>query len=179
MGPIRWVVVHVVRSVVLALLIIALADVQMGRTSDRLTVIYLLDQSESIPVERRNAMLKYVNAAISQHREDRDRVGVVVFGRDAAIEIPPFDDDIQVLRVESTLDPDHTNLSKAIKLAHLFMVSPEKGAQTSIYLASDPEVAVISGGYFVKKRRRRPSSAARDDVLARRLWQLSSELVDL
>ena len=41
-------------------------------------------------------MIDYVNADIREHRKGQDRVGVIVFGRDAAIEIPPFDDDVQV-----------------------------------------------------------------------------------
>ncbi|RKI38551.1 SDR family oxidoreductase [Corallococcus sp. AB004] len=63
-----------------------------------------------------------------------------------------------------------------IKLASPFMLSPEKGARTSIYLASSPEVAGVSGEYFIKCRKAKPSSAARDEALAERLWQVSEEL---
>ena len=43
----------------------AAADLQIVRSNDHLTVIYLLDQSLSIPQEQRAAMIKYVNATKS------------------------------------------------------------------------------------------------------------------
>ncbi len=64
-----------------------------------------------------------------------------------------------------------------LKVAKPFMLTPKKGAVTSVYLASSPEVASITGQYFVKCRARQPSPAAQDPVAARRLWALSEELV--
>ena len=49
------------RTVVMLAVIFALAEIQVKRTSDRLTVIYLLDQSMSIPEAQRLAMVDYVN----------------------------------------------------------------------------------------------------------------------
>ncbi|MCY1044631.1 SDR family oxidoreductase [Corallococcus sp. bb12-1] len=63
-----------------------------------------------------------------------------------------------------------------VKLGAPFMISPEKGARTSVYLAASPEVAGVSGEYFNKCRKVKPSSAARDEALAERLWQVSEEL---
>jgi NAD(P)-dependent dehydrogenase (short-subunit alcohol dehydrogenase family) len=60
-----------------------------------------------------------------------------------------------------------------------FMLSPEKGADTGVYLASSPEVKGITGKYFVKRKEERPSDAAMDDEAAGRLWKLSEELTDL
>jgi NAD(P)-dependent dehydrogenase (short-subunit alcohol dehydrogenase family) len=60
-------------------------------------------------------------------------------------------------------------LSYAVRLAKLFAISPEKGAQTLIYLATSPEVADVSGGYFVKCRLTKPSADAENDAAARRL----------
>jgi NAD(P)-dependent dehydrogenase (short-subunit alcohol dehydrogenase family) len=59
------------------------------------------------------------------------------------------------------------------------MKSPEKGAETSIYLASSPEVKGLSGGYFVKKAEARSSDVSHDERLARRLWEVSAELTNL
>jgi retinol dehydrogenase-14 len=56
------------------------------------------------------------------------------------------------------------------------MKSPEKGAETSIYLASSSEVEGLSGGYFVKKAEARSSDASYDERLARRLWEVSADL---
>lgn len=55
-------------------------------------------------------------------------------------------------------------------------LSPEKGADTVLYLATAPEVAEVSGRYFVRRRPVRPSRAARDAGAARRLWQASEAL---
>jgi NAD(P)-dependent dehydrogenase (short-subunit alcohol dehydrogenase family) len=64
-----------------------------------------------------------------------------------------------------------------VKLIKPFILSPEAGARTSIYLASSPEVKDTSGRYFVRCKPASPSKAARDDEAAARLWQLSEELV--
>ena len=57
-----------------------------------------------------------------------------------------------------------------------FMTSPEQGAATGIYLASSPEVAARSGGYYVKQKQVVPSAAAQDTQSAERLWLLSEQL---
>jgi uncharacterized membrane protein len=135
LGSVRRIVVLIVRSLVLLGLILALAEIQIVRTSDRLTTMFLLDQSLSIPAQNREAMIKYVNAEIRRHRKDRDRAGAIVFGRDAAIEIPPYDDNVQMAsKAESIFDPDYTNIAAAMKLAQASF--PEDAAKR-IVLVSD------------------------------------------
>jgi len=65
------------------------------------------------------------------------------------------------------------------KIAGLFFLSPEKGADTAVWLASSPEVEGASGGYYEKRRLAKPSSAARDSAAATRLWELSEQLTRL
>jgi NAD(P)-dependent dehydrogenase (short-subunit alcohol dehydrogenase family) len=57
-----------------------------------------------------------------------------------------------------------------------FFISPEKGADTIIYLASSPEVANTTGGYVIKRKMTEPSAAASDDAAAKRLWEASEAL---
>ena len=57
-----------------------------------------------------------------------------------------------------------------------FFLSPEKGADTLVYLASSLEVEKTTGEYFVKRKMTQPSSAARDDAAAKRLWEASEAL---
>ncbi len=64
-------------------------------------------------------------------------------------------------------------------LARPFLLSPERGADTIVYLASSPDVAGETGGYYVKRERREPSAAARDDATARKLWEISEEMTGL
>jgi NAD(P)-dependent dehydrogenase (short-subunit alcohol dehydrogenase family) len=60
-----------------------------------------------------------------------------------------------------------------------FLLSPKQGADTSIYLASSPEVAGISGEYFDRRRVARTSTRARDMAAAAELWRVSAERVGL
>ncbi len=70
-------------------------------------------------------------------------------------------------------------LAFGIKISSPFFLSPAKGARTSIYLASSPDVAGVSGEYFVKCRPKEPKRWAQDPDAARRLWHVSEELVGL
>lgn len=65
----------------------------------------------------------------------------------------------------------------AFGLLRPFYLSPARGARTPIYLASAPELAGQTGGYYVRRHRHRESSAARDDAAAQRLWEVSEQLV--
>lgn len=70
-------------------------------------------------------------------------------------------------------------LRLGITIARPFMASPERGADTIVYLASSPDVAGQTGGYYVKRQRREPSAAARDDAAAGTLWEISEKLTGL
>ncbi len=137
LGPIRRWFVLGLRTAVLTLIVLSLAEIRLVRTSEKLTVIYLLDESVSIPEEQRRAMVDWINADIKKHRhKDReDRAGVVIFGRDAALEHPPFDDDIQISRTaETRIETDHTNIAGALKLA---MASFPEDAAKRVVIVTD------------------------------------------
>jgi NAD(P)-dependent dehydrogenase (short-subunit alcohol dehydrogenase family) len=70
-------------------------------------------------------------------------------------------------------------LSYGIRIAKLFALSLEKGADTIVYLASSPKVATVSGGYFYKCRPATPSKEAQDGATARRLWVETAKLAGL
>jgi NAD(P)-dependent dehydrogenase (short-subunit alcohol dehydrogenase family) len=65
------------------------------------------------------------------------------------------------------------------RFANLFMITPEKGAQTSVYLASSNEVEGVTGDYFDKCRKASVSKPAQDDAVAAKLWTVSEKLVGL
>ncbi len=67
----------------------------------------------------------------------------------------------------------------AMQLTQLVMISPEQGAQTSIYLATSPEVAGTTGKYFKKQKETQSSPASHDRAAASRLWQVSETLTGL
>src|SRR3989440_10279657 len=66
-----------------------------------------------------------------------------------------------------------------IKLIGSFGTSPEKGAKTSIYLASSPEVEGVTGKYFLKRLPKRSAAISYDESLQRQLWEQSAKLVNL
>lgn len=57
------------------------------------------------------------------------------------------------------------------------LASPAKGAATSVHLATAPTAELERGLYWSSMQPKEPSKAALDDAAARRLWELSSELV--
>ena len=77
-GRARWLVAMLLRATVVTLIVLALADLQHRKTSDKVTVLYLLDQSLSIPQEQRDVMRQWVNESMQRHRRDdkEDRAGV-------------------------------------------------------------------------------------------------------
>jgi NAD(P)-dependent dehydrogenase (short-subunit alcohol dehydrogenase family) len=64
-------------------------------------------------------------------------------------------------------------------LARTFGAKPEEGAETSIYLASSPEVETVTGKYFERKKPVASSRESYDDAVARRLWEVSERLAGL
>ncbi len=68
---------------------------------------------------------------------------------------------------------------QVMRLVHLFAISPEKGAQTIIYLATSPEVEHVTGHYFVKQKDVKSLEESYDKTVAEKLWQVSVELTGL
>ena len=64
------------------------------------------------------------------------------------------------------------------RLMSVFLKSPEQGAETSVYLASSPEVKGISSRYFVNKKERESAPQTYDKELQDKLWTLSEEMID-
>ncbi len=64
------------------------------------------------------------------------------------------------------------------RAADVLAISPEEGAKTSVYLASSPDVASVTGRYFVKERPVESSPQSRDASAALRLWRLSDEMTN-
>jgi NAD(P)-dependent dehydrogenase (short-subunit alcohol dehydrogenase family) len=67
-------------------------------------------------------------------------------------------------------------ISHLVRVAKFFAISPERGAQTVVYLASAPEVAGLTGQYFCESRPAKPAPAALDDRAASLLWERSAAL---
>jgi NAD(P)-dependent dehydrogenase (short-subunit alcohol dehydrogenase family) len=80
-----------------------------------------------------------------------------------------------------------TNFGKGMKgrwriflwLGSPFLIDAERGAETSIFVASSPEVSGITGKYFVKKKEKMSSKRSHDQTGAKRLWEVSSKLTGI
>ena len=130
------------RSIVVLLMVMALAEAKWQRSTDRLTVMYLLDQSESISIEKRKLMMDYAYHAVkSFRREDKkDNAGVIVFGGNAKIESAPYDGLLPSIgKIESIvgLKTGATSLSAALKLAKAAF--PEDTARRVVIISDGNE----------------------------------------
>jgi NAD(P)-dependent dehydrogenase (short-subunit alcohol dehydrogenase family) len=83
--------------------------------------------------------------------------------------------------VASNIVPENSPwLRRAARIVSGLMRSPARGAATSIYLATSPEVAGVTGRYFDPDQRIiEPSTAARDEAAQDLLWERSLELTGL
>jgi NAD(P)-dependent dehydrogenase (short-subunit alcohol dehydrogenase family) len=70
-------------------------------------------------------------------------------------------------------------MSRAVSLAKFFAISPARGAQTIVYLASSPNVANATGQYFYQSVPAKPSPEAQDDQTALLLWQRSATMAGM
>jgi NAD(P)-dependent dehydrogenase (short-subunit alcohol dehydrogenase family) len=76
------------------------------------------------------------------------------------------------------MDGDLTGfMGFGMRLVRPFEISPKRGAKTSIYLASSPEVAGRTGMYWVRSKPGHMSRRARDDESAVRMWDESERLL--
>ncbi len=71
----------------------------------------------------------------------------------------------------------HGVMGLGMRLVRPFEISPKRGAKTSLYLATSPEVAERTGMYWVRSKPGRMSRHARDDAAAARLWDESERLL--
>ena len=66
-----------------------------------------------------------------------------------------------------------------LPLWRIWAMGPDEGAETSIYLASSPEVEGVSGKYFYQKKAIPSSRYSHDQAAAERLWQISAEMTGM
>ncbi len=83
-----------------------------------------------------------------------------------------------VVRTRIGRDSEGSRLGEVVsRLVAPFSLSPERGARTSVWAATAPELDGVSGVYMVKSKIEEANEDGRDDEAARCLWALSEELV--
>ena len=122
LGGFRRLVAVTLRIAVLVCLVLAMAEARFNQPNPAVTVIYVLDQSASVPAESRNAMFRYVAQQVERHRQSArgDKVGVIAFAEKALIEVSPVESNLSWLSRSETISVQHmdgTNLEAALKAA--------------------------------------------------------------
>jgi uncharacterized membrane protein len=121
-----------VRLLVLGLLILALAEPRVVWRNEGLALIYALDVSDSMGEKVSDQSLSYILKTAGA-KPEKDAAGLVVFGHDAAVELPPrlsFPFEVINARVAK----DGTDIAKALSLAAAVVPEDKQGR---IVLASD------------------------------------------
>jgi uncharacterized membrane protein len=134
LGPMRRGFAVGLRCFVVALLVAALADMQWVRRSDSFCTMFLLDYSQSIPNEAESdgkggvsaskfeTALRSISNAIVNRKNLEDQAGLIVFGKEARIELPPTrypgqNQGFAIRSIGAQVDRQHTNIAAAIKTA--------------------------------------------------------------
>ncbi len=129
-------IAFLVRALVVGVFCLALAEPRAVRTSDLLSVVYAIDLSDSIGENSSDAALNFLTNTVHD-KPERDQAGLVVFGRNAAAELPPrqaFPFDSQTISINSHVDRGATNIEQALSLSAALL--PEENAGR-IVLVSD------------------------------------------
>jgi uncharacterized membrane protein len=108
------------RTLILLLVILALAEIKLVSQSRDLFVYYILDLSNSMPEGAQEKACQYIKETTS-HMSQRDRCGLIVFGRYSSIEYQPDLDKRQtpldIRRIDSSVSGEYTNIAAALRLA--------------------------------------------------------------
>ncbi|HZZ78951.1 MAG TPA: VWA domain-containing protein [Gemmataceae bacterium] len=141
----RWIVIGL-RSALIMLLALALAEVYARKPNDSVTVIFLWDRSYSMPPEpsattgkdlREKRIFDFINDSVAKRgtKHANDRVGVIVFGKQPKLELPPHAvPRLGFAKIMSQVDPSYTDIGAAMKLA---LASFPEGSGKRIVLISD------------------------------------------
>ena len=82
--------------------------------------------------------------------------------------------------IATNLLSDYMGKPRAVGfLSRLTHPGPDKGARTSLRLATDPTLATVSGKYYKEGVESRTGKTSYDTELAARLWKVSEELTGL
>jgi NAD(P)-dependent dehydrogenase (short-subunit alcohol dehydrogenase family) len=80
--------------------------------------------------------------------------------------------------VKTAFGSETSGIAKGIiRLTQLFFISPNAGAQTTIFLTKTPKENLRNGSYYVLKKPKSPSSTALSQGLAKKLWEYSEEVL--
>jgi uncharacterized membrane protein/Mg-chelatase subunit ChlD len=156
-GARRWTAV-ITRSLVMTLLILCLAGLQRTQTGKGVSVVYLLDRSDSIPQNLKDAQVAFVHQTKKRMKDD-DRAGLITFAGRSTIEQVPIEGDYTPPVGKSQVKPEQTNLAEAIRMAAA--VFPPDTAKRIVILSDGNE----TGGEAMAEAKRVSSADIGIDVV--------------
>ncbi|XP_006835326.1 PREDICTED: retinol dehydrogenase 14 [Chrysochloris asiatica] len=116
----------------------------------------------------------------------RSKLANILFARELARRLEGTNVTVNVLHpgIVRTNLGRHINIPLLVKplfnlVSWAFFKTPIEGAQTSIYLASSPEVEGVSGKYFGDCKEEELLPKAMDESVARKLWDISEVMVGI
>lgn len=120
------------RLVLLTLIVLALAGLQYVKFNRDMATMFVVDYSDSVGAKAKVGAEEFINAAV-KGRKENDKWGVVVFGRDAYIELSPGTSP-NLGKIQTVTATEFTDIAGAIRLA---MASLPDGMQKRIVILSD------------------------------------------
>jgi NAD(P)-dependent dehydrogenase (short-subunit alcohol dehydrogenase family) len=111
----------------------------------------------------------------------RSKLANILFTKELARRLPPRPVTVNCLHpgVVATEIGNKGGVASVVwSLLKPFMITSEKGAENSLYVATSPSIEGVSGDFFVRQRATAPNPIANDAAIARRLWEESERLVD-
>lgn len=137
LGSVRRVLATVLRCIVILILIALLARPMVTRKSRRLTLIAVIDRSQSIPTKLQQASLDYLSGALV-HKVPRDQLAVVDVAEAASISKLPCGD-INIRQRNTTLNGQQSKLSDGIQMA--MAIAPPDTAVRILLVSEGNETA--------------------------------------
>ncbi|MGH2522054.1 MAG: VWA domain-containing protein, partial [Anaerolineales bacterium] len=125
------------RLLIALLLILGLAGLEVRRAADELSVVFLVDHSDSMPPAARQLALNYVRQAL-QRLGPRDKAGVIVFGGEAVVE-RPLSASQELESFTSIVTTIQTDLAEAIRLGMALL--PADTARRMVILSDGIQTA--------------------------------------
>ena len=121
-----------IRTLIVTMLLLALAGLQWKLKMEGMNVFFLLDRSDSIPTPQQDSARAYVNKTTAEKKKD-DKAGIIVFGSEASIETTA-NAAVPDEKVQAVVGKDRTDIAGAIRLGTAAF--PETG-QKRLVLMSD------------------------------------------
>lgn len=138
----RAVIALLVRLTMIAAFILLLAEPRAVRRSDVLSVVYALDVSDSMGSKVRDQALNWIMQTATT-KPPKDEAGLVVFGRDAAVELPPRAS-FPFEAINSRVAKDGTDLGQAMSLAAALLPEENQGRIVLITDGNETEGSALA-----------------------------------